>query len=72
MHLKDRPLADEVDLDALALSTDGLSGADLAAICSQAARSSIRRAVENAAENTLTKRHKLVMYKFASQHCPVA
>lgn len=48
VHLKNRPLADELDLDALAMSTDGLSGADLAAICSQAARSSIRRAVESA------------------------
>lgn len=48
VHLKDRPLAETIDLDALALSTDGLSGADLAAICSQAARSSIRRAVEAA------------------------
>ena len=52
VHLKDRPLADTIDLEALALSTDGLSGADLAAICSQAARTSIRRAVEDAQQNT--------------------
>ena len=52
VHLKDRPLADTIDLEALALSTDGLSGADLAAICSQAARTSIRRAVEEAEQNT--------------------
>ncbi len=48
VHLKNRPLAEEIDLEALALSTDGLSGADLAAVCSQAARTSIRRAVETA------------------------
>ncbi len=51
VHLQHRPLAEEIDLDALALSTDGLSGADLAAICSLAARNSIRRAVEQAANN---------------------
>ncbi len=47
VHLKDRPLAEEIDIEALAVMTDGLSGADLAAICSIAARTSIRRAVES-------------------------
>ncbi len=50
VHLKHRPLAETLDLDALALSTEGLSGADLAAVCSVAARSSIRRAIENAGD----------------------
>ncbi len=48
VHLKNRPFTDEIDLDSMALSTDGMSGADLAAICAMAARSSIRRAVEQA------------------------
>ena len=47
VHLKDRPLEEEIDIDSLAMSTDGLSGADLAALCSVAARSSIRRVVES-------------------------
>ena len=51
VHLKNRPLAEEIDIDALAMSTDGLSGADLAAVCSVAARSSIRRVVESAASS---------------------
>ena len=37
----------------LAMSTDGLSGADLAAVCSVAARSSIRRVVESASASEL-------------------
>ena len=45
VHLKDRPLADVVDLNALAEATEGFSGADIASFCSTAARSSIRRAV---------------------------
>lgn len=46
VHLKNRPLAEKFDLDELADRTDGFSGADLASICSMAARSSIRRVVE--------------------------
>ena len=52
VHLKDRPLAEEIDIEALAVMTDGLSGADLAAICSIAARTSIRRAVESPSNGT--------------------
>lgn len=46
VHLQNRPLAEKFDLDELADRTDGFSGADLASICSMAARSSIRRVVE--------------------------
>ncbi len=45
VHLKNRPLAEKLDLDDLANRTEGFSGADLASICSMAARSSIRRVV---------------------------
>ena len=45
VHLRNRPLADILDLEELAASTDGFSGADIAAFCSMSARSSIRRAV---------------------------
>ncbi len=47
VHLKDRPLAEAIDLDHLALETEGFSGADIASFCSVAARASIRRAVSN-------------------------
>jgi SpoVK/Ycf46/Vps4 family AAA+-type ATPase len=35
-HLRDAPQADDVDLDAVAARSDGLSGADLALLCSRA------------------------------------
>ncbi len=45
VHLKDRPLAESIALEELVEKTEGFSGAELASICSDAARSSIRRAV---------------------------
>ena len=36
------PLADDVDLDALAVRSDGMSGADLASMCQRAALNEIR------------------------------
>lgn len=54
VHLKDRPLAEAIDLDELAAATEGFSGADIAAFCSVAARSSIRRAVSTINEKSLT------------------
>lgn len=53
VHLKNRPLAEKLDLDELADRTDGFSGADLASICSMAARSSIRRVVEQTKSDNL-------------------
>ncbi|MHA2308148.1 MAG: CDC48 family AAA ATPase [Candidatus Heimdallarchaeaceae archaeon] len=35
IHLKDAPISDNVDLDALARETEGFSGADIASICSE-------------------------------------
>jgi transitional endoplasmic reticulum ATPase len=52
VHLKNRPLAERIDLDDLAMRTEGFSGADLAAICSMAARSSIRRIVAHLTDDT--------------------
>jgi transitional endoplasmic reticulum ATPase len=52
VHLKNRPLAERIDLDDLAMRTEGFSGADLAAICSMAARSSIRRIVSQLTDDT--------------------
>jgi transitional endoplasmic reticulum ATPase len=37
VHTRDKPLADDVDLDALAERTAGFSGADLEALCREAA-----------------------------------
>ena len=37
VHSREKPLADDVDLDALAARTEGFSGADLEALCREAA-----------------------------------
>ena len=46
------PLAPDVDLDALAATTDGFSGADLAAACQRAAMQEIRAATDAEAPDT--------------------
>lgn len=42
IHAQKMPLADDVDLDALARQTEGLTGSDLALVCHQAAMAEIR------------------------------
>lgn len=46
VHLRGRPLEATVDVDALARATGGMSGADLAQLCDQAALLAIRRTVQ--------------------------
>lgn len=48
VHLRDKPLSSDVTLAEIAASTDGWSGADLASVCSQAARIAISRVVRDA------------------------
>ncbi|MFO8013182.1 MAG: CDC48 family AAA ATPase [Phycisphaerae bacterium] len=43
--LRDKPLADGVSIDDLAGRTDGFSGADIQAVCKQAALDALRKAV---------------------------
>jgi transitional endoplasmic reticulum ATPase len=43
IHTKDLPLAQDVDLDALARCTTGATGADIAALCRAALMESLRR-----------------------------
>ena len=45
VHLRDRPLADDVDYRLLARETEGRSGADIGGLCRQAAVLAIREAV---------------------------
>jgi len=47
-HLRNKPLAPGVDLDWLAMHTDGFSGADIEAVCRRAAMDAVRQAVEKA------------------------
>lgn len=46
VHLKHKPLGAGIEPDALARKTDGFSGAEIAAVCSIAALSAVRRAIE--------------------------
>ncbi|MEF8787408.1 MAG: CDC48 family AAA ATPase [Haloarculaceae archaeon] len=66
VHTADRPLADDVDLDALAAETAGFSGADLASVLRVASMRAIREvaadidpaeAVERAGDVTITADH---------------
>ncbi|MGD1924492.1 MAG: AAA family ATPase [Paracoccaceae bacterium] len=43
VHCRGKPLADDVDLSALADASEGWSGAELAALCQGAARQALRR-----------------------------
>lgn len=45
IHTKNRPLADDVDLDELADKTDGCTGADIAAICNEAVMNAVRHLI---------------------------
>ncbi len=45
VHLRGKPLAKGVKAESLAARTKGLSGAEIAAVCNQAALSAVRRAV---------------------------
>lgn len=46
IHTKSKPLADDVDIAKLAQSTEGCTGADIAAICNEAVMTAVRRLVE--------------------------
>jgi transitional endoplasmic reticulum ATPase len=45
VHLRDRPLADDVDFRLIARETEGRSGADIAGLCRQATVLAIREAI---------------------------
>ena len=46
IHTKGKPLGKDVDLDELARRTDGMTGADLAGICNEAAMLAVREYVQ--------------------------
>ncbi len=45
IHTKNRPLAEDVNLDELAEKTDGCTGADIAAICNEAVMNAVRHLI---------------------------
>lgn len=52
IHTRGKPLADDVDLDALAEQTEGCTGADIGAICNEAVMTAVRRLVSKGKEPT--------------------
>ncbi|SDF92729.1 transitional endoplasmic reticulum ATPase [Halorubrum xinjiangense] len=51
IHTRDRPLADDVDLDELVERTDGYVGADIEAVCREAATIAVREYVRATAND---------------------
>lgn len=58
IHLRDLPLSSKVNIDELARLTEGKSGADIEAICSEAVQNVIRRFVESEGMNDLSDSNK--------------
>jgi transitional endoplasmic reticulum ATPase len=50
VHLRNKPLAPGISVPELAARTEGLNGAEIAAVCNKAARRAVRRAVESAGD----------------------
>jgi transitional endoplasmic reticulum ATPase len=60
VHVSDKPVADDVDLAAIAAASEGMSGADLEALVRRAALAAIREVVETEGERLtveLTQAH---------------
>jgi len=54
LHLRGRPLGDDVDLAELARLSEGYSGADIAYVCRKAAESAFLRAVKGGEHSSIT------------------
>ncbi|MGD8321023.1 MAG: ATP-dependent zinc metalloprotease FtsH [Gemmatimonadota bacterium] len=61
VHAKKLPLADDVELNLIARGTPGMSGADLANICNEAALLAARRGVDKVAMDDFEKAKDKVM-----------
>jgi transitional endoplasmic reticulum ATPase len=53
IHLADKPVSPELDRDALVAATEGLSGADIAAVCREAALTALRTTAESTPSGSL-------------------
>ncbi len=61
-HLRDRPLAD-VDFEALARESEGMSGADLRLVCEEAAELGLAEAIATSTVQPITTRQLLAAVK---------
>jgi transitional endoplasmic reticulum ATPase len=53
VHTRNKPLADDVDLDALASRTEGYVGADVEAVCREAAMSASREFIRSVSKEEI-------------------
>lgn len=65
IHTKGKPLADDVDLDALAHETEGLVGSDIEAICRRAAMLAIKEYIER--NKVEISDLKITSYQFSNE-----
>ena len=63
IHLKNKPVADDVNIDELAEKTDGYTGADIAAICNEAVMAAIREYIANGVAKDRNKLKEMKIYK---------
>jgi SpoVK/Ycf46/Vps4 family AAA+-type ATPase len=61
IHTRNQPLADDVDIDRFAAETDGLIGADLAALCQGAATGAVREHVQAQSDGEATPVEDIVL-----------
>ena len=61
IHTKGKPLADEVDLEALAKETEGMVGSDIEAVCRRASMLAIREFINQGEKN-------LAEFKIGARH----
>ncbi|MFW6111007.1 MAG: AAA family ATPase, partial [Thermoproteota archaeon] len=67
IHLRKKPLAEDVDLDKIAEDTEGKSGAELAALCNNAVMLAIRETVEQS-KTVEEAKEKAQSLKVSMQH----
>jgi transitional endoplasmic reticulum ATPase len=68
VHTRNMPLADEVDLDALAVETEGLVGADIEGLCRRAALLAIREFLEHDQRPVTADDRPLDKFHIGRQH----
>jgi transitional endoplasmic reticulum ATPase len=68
VHTRNMPLADDIDLDALAVETEGLVGADIEGLCRRAALLAIREFLEHDQRPTTADDRPLDKFHIGRQH----
>lgn len=67
IHTRGKPLASDVDLDKLAVATDGVVGSDIEAICRRASMLAIREFVSGHPSSSVSAQD-VVTFKVAAKH----